>query len=355
VEDLGARKRGLLYLITGQHRGSSVTGDLVPPPFVGKAFGTSDLQFAWVVGPLGADSTFAKGSLEVVPNPSRGYGRFQSVLSLYYEIYDGRGAWDGPRTYLLVEDVLNANGAPVLTVVDTVEASEPRWSRVVRFPLESLSHGAYTARVAVRDPAAGEEAGTERRWSLLWKDESWDLSEQDMLDAARVIFEEEEADRFRGMSAGDRELYLQEFWSRMDPTPTTPQNERLEEFRRRVAFANREFSAHGRKGMLTDRGRVHIRFGPADEVERELLPTQDTQLDRQVEDLVKENPTAQILKTEDQFDTRPYEIWTYTRQGEPLFPEREKTTTVTGLRFVFVDDTGTGHYVLMYTSDFLGY
>jgi hypothetical protein len=107
--------------------------------------------------------------------------------------------------------------------------------------------------------------------------------------------------------------------------------------------------------MLSDRGRLYIRFGEPDEIQRELLPTGDRQLDRQVGNLTEENISGSLLATNDVIDTRPYEIWIYTRQGSPLFPARERTTTVTGLRFVFVDETGTGHYVLRYSSDFIGY
>jgi hypothetical protein len=71
--------------------------------------------------------------------------------------------------------------------------------------------------------------------------------------------------------------------------------------------------------------------------------------------LEEENPSGQLLSSNDAFDSRPYEVWHYDRQGTPLFPERESTTSVTGLRFVFVDESGTGTYVLRYSSDFIGY
>ena len=62
-----------------------------------------------------------------------------------------------------------------------------------------------------------------------------------------------------------------------------------------------------------------------------------------------------MLSTADGFDTRAFEVWNYTRQGVPLFPEREVGVTTTGLQFVFIDETGTGDYVLRYQSDFIGY
>ena len=52
---------------------------------------------------------------------------------------------------------------------------------------------------------------------------------------------------------------------------------------------------------------------------------------------------------------RPFEIWIYARRGVPLFPEREFGTSLTGLRFIFIDETGTGNYVLRYSKDFIDY
>ena len=157
------------------------------------------------------------------------------------------------------------------------------------------------------------------------------------------------------MSVGDRASYAEQFWAAADPTPGTARNELREEFLRRVAFTNMHFSHYQRRGMLTDRGRMYIRFGQPDEITRELMPTQDRQLDQQVREIIREDATGTLLSTPDEVDTRPYEIWQYIRQGAPLFPEREATTSVTGLRFIFVDETGTGRFILRYTSDFIAY
>ena len=66
-----------------------------------------------------------------------------------------------------------------------------------------------------------------------------------------------------------------------------------------VRFANDQFTEHGTKGMLTDRGRLYIRFGEPDEIDRELMPTRDRQLDRLTSDLEQENPGARTLSSSD--------------------------------------------------------
>lgn len=355
AEDLNARKRGLLYMVTGKRRNGAAEGPLQPPPFAGKSFGISDLQFAWEVQDSTAGGPFEKNGLNVIPNPSRGYGLLQPRLTAYYEIYDLREGVEGERAFVARYEILGPSGVVTAPAPDSVQCASGECVRVVSFDLSQLGSGQFVLRASVVNAATGEETISERPFSVLWNSDSWDRTEQDVLDEARVLFTEAEYEKFKGMSFGDRELYIQRFWAESDPSPQSAQNELRGEFLRRVAFANREFSAHGMKGMITDRGRIYIRFGEPDEIERELLPTVDRQLDRRVDELTKDNAEGRLLATNDETDTRPYEIWSYTRRGAPLFPEREFTTSMTGLKFVFVDETGTGRYVLRYSSDFIGY
>src|SRR6202011_1755295 len=64
----------------------------------------------------------------------------------------------------------------------------------------------------------------------------------------------------------ERQQFIEQFWLRRDPTPDTEENEFKEEHYRRIAYAN-EHSASGIPGWKTDRGKIYIMYGPADEVE----------------------------------------------------------------------------------------
>src|SRR5262245_2614908 len=100
VEDMKARKRGLLYLVTGKRKNGEAEAALPPPPFVGKTFGLSDLQFAWEVLQNLRKGSFQKNGLEVIPNPQRSYGLLQPRLTAYYEIYDRRENRPDSTTYV---------------------------------------------------------------------------------------------------------------------------------------------------------------------------------------------------------------------------------------------------------------
>ncbi len=81
------------------------------------------------------------------------------------------------------------------------------------------------------------------------------------------IITDEERTAFKRMATDDeRQTFIEGFWLRRDPTPDTEENEFKEEHYRRIEYANEHY-ASGIPGWKTDRGRIYITFGPADEVD----------------------------------------------------------------------------------------
>src|SRR5713226_7340880 len=81
------------------------------------------------------------------------------------------------------------------------------------------------------------------------------------------IISNEERSAFLQLATNEeREQFIESFWQRRDPTPDTVENEFKEEHYRRIAYANERF-ASGVPGWRTDRGRIYIIWGPADEIE----------------------------------------------------------------------------------------
>jgi len=64
----------------------------------------------------------------------------------------------------------------------------------------------------------------------------------------------------------EREQFIEQFWLRRSSNPDLPENDFKEEHYRRIAYANEHF-ASGIPGWKTDRGRMYIMWGPADEVD----------------------------------------------------------------------------------------
>ncbi len=85
-------------------------------------------------------------------------------------------------------------------------------------------------------------------------------------DVVWIITDEERA-AFKQLSNDEeRDNFIEAFWQRRDPTPDTEENEYKEEHYRRIAYANEHFAA-GIPGWKSDRGRIYIMYGPADEVD----------------------------------------------------------------------------------------
>src|SRR5436190_14847349 len=118
----------------------------------------------------------------------------------------------------------------------------------------------------------------------------------------------------------EREQFIEQFWLRRSSNPDLPDNDFKEEHYRRIAYANEHF-ASGIPGWRTDRGRMYIMWGPADEVESH--PTGGT-YDRPMEEGGGSTSTY------------PWETWRYRYMegiGENVIWE-------------FVDPSGSGEYHL---------
>ena len=83
----------------------------------------------------------------------------------------------------------------------------------------------------------------------------------------RWIISDEEQKAFKLLSNDEeRDQFIEAFWQRRNPTPDSEENPFKEEHYRRMAYANEHFAA-GIPGWKTDRGRIYIMYGPADEIE----------------------------------------------------------------------------------------
>ena len=121
----------------------------------------------------------------------------------------------------------------------------------------------------------------------------------------------------------EREQFIEQFWLRRSSNPDLPENDFKEEHYRRIAYANEHF-ASGIPGWKTDRGKMYIIWGPADEVESH--PTGGT-YDRPMEEGGGSTTTY------------PWETWRY-RYMEGIGEN---------ITWEFVDPTSSGEYHL--TSD----
>lgn len=96
---------------------------------------------------------------------------------------------------------------------------------------------------------------------------SLDPESRDFYETARLVMTKMERDIFNHLPDKEsRQEFIEEFWSKRDPDPSTEENEFKEEFYRRIEYANTHF-IEGIPGWKTDRGRIYIYLGHPDNVQ----------------------------------------------------------------------------------------
>jgi len=106
-----------------------------------------------------------------------------------------------------------------------------------------------------------------------------------------------------GKNNSEKTKRFMEFWKKRDPSPNNEENEIFDEYFKRVAYTNENFSTYI-EGWKTDRGMVFILLGPPNNIDRHPF----------------------------EIDSKPYEVWEYYNLNRS---------------FIFVDDTGFGDYKLI--------
>ena len=129
------------------------------------------------------------------------------------------------------------------------------------------------------------------------------------IEQMRYILENEEKTELKKSKRKNREMLFRSFWENRDPSPKTLRNELMDEYYRRVNYANEHFKGF-QPGWETDMGMIYILFGIPDDVER----------------------------TNDHHQRKVYESWHYFKINKD---------------FVFVDENGFGDFRLK--TPYFGY
>ncbi|MGK2856837.1 MAG: GWxTD domain-containing protein [Thermoanaerobaculia bacterium] len=91
---------------------------------------------------------------------------------------------------------------------------------------------------------------------------SKDLAEQGKGPMSVYMTREEQQTWKKLKSDEEAKAFIMLFWARRDPTPNTPQNEFVDEVKGRVAYADQSFTTGRGSGWSSDRGKIHLLFGP---------------------------------------------------------------------------------------------
>ena len=150
----------------------------------------------------------------------------------------------------------------------------------------------------------GKEYENSRAITFFWtRSPQTDTDIKNALKQMIYVAPEDSIDKYLELGREDQIGYFIRFWKMMDPSPKSEHNELKDEYFHRINQANQFYTFFKNPGCFTDRGRILIKFGPPDEIDRH--PFDDY--------------------------SRPYIIW--------IYHNLKKT-------FLFVDTAGIGEYRL---------
>jgi GWxTD domain-containing protein len=326
VDQIGARSLRpgpyrLVFSITdlASGRTGSIDAGIVVPAILTDRPALSQVELASEVKPDPAEKRFRKGALRVLPCPTRVFGD-GSTIYYYVELY---GLRDPAGKRLKISYGSDSDSAVVVVANEPLDSAGVQAVRTGGFRVDDMPDGGYQLWIQLlgdrgrllasssagfgvkRDPlAAMPGAGR-----IIDEQEALQKQGGEYFDRIEYLASSRKMDEYRKLDSLGRREFLRQFWAGRDPNPKTPENEALSEHVRRYRYVNANFGENirkGKEGSQTDRGRVYIKLGEPEEIEAKPM----------------------------QSNSKPVVIWRYPG----------------GKKVIFVDLSGFGRYVIVYTN-----
>jgi GWxTD domain-containing protein len=244
----------------------------------------------------------SQGKNEVIPNVSRNIPSSKNRVTFYFEVY--------------LKDSVSTNRTFEYVVLDSEKKSihkevedrnlKPGANKVLftlaEFPFEL---GVYFLNVSALDEKSEVIEQVSKGFYSHWKGLPVVITDIEKAISQTVyIATPDELDYMKaGETTAEKTKRFLEYWKKKDPSPNNDENEIFDEYFRRVAFSNENFSNYI-EGWRSDRGMVYTILGAPNNVDRHPF----------------------------EYDSKPYEVWEYYDLNRS---------------FVFLDQTGFGDYRLV--------
>lgn len=247
------------------------------------------------------NQSFSKGDSKLYPNVPRNISNQDDGIPIFYEIYstDSQNVKlnyniqnkDKDKIYNL--DTSFEISAGINQIYYKIDANKP------------LGIGEYKVTVNLKNQTNKEISSASKEFNARIPGIPYSINDFDeAIEQMVYIASSSEIKNIKKNKTLDEKLQkFFDFWKEKDPNPNTLENEVMNEYYRRVDYANENFS-HYVKGWKTDMGMVYIILGPPNNVDRHPFD----------------------------YDAKPYEIWEYYDLNRS---------------FVFMDYTGFGDYRLI--------
>ncbi len=305
-----------------QQRLDSLSQGFTTPSFEKDKIAMSDIELCSniISGSQNKKGLFYKNTLEVFPNPMNMFGPKTPNLFYYIELYNVMA--ENPQDKVNIEiAIANTKGEVVAQKRYTKQRTYESLVEVGAFNVSNLDNGLYTIIFAASDPVSNYSVYTRNNFyvmdpdqveskkdlmTLFSKSDYLNMAEQEVDDRfaqSRYVATKNEVQIYESLDdVESKRFFMFKFWYERENEGIGLSGEYFD----RVAHANQLYAFANLQGWQTDRGRVFIKYGEPDQIDRK--------------------PSNR--------DNRPYIIWFYQDMDG-------------GAKFLFVDNTGFGDYRLM--------
>jgi len=260
--------------------------------FYKEKLSVSDITFTDNVG---VDSLGVKSIHPQVSHCIRAIG---TELFCYFEIYSQE---DSDEMFEILYEIKNYNGLVVDKQKYLQEKDDTRTMAYAKIDKNKLSYGKYLIELKIKQGKYSDSV--KKTFVVRWASAPSSIVDlKQAVQQLKYIAKKGEINEIKKAPQTEQLEKFEEFWKKRDPTPGTDKNELMDEYYRRIAYSNENFS-NFKEGWKADMGMIYIVFGPPSDIER--------------------HPYDRSYK--------PYEIWYYYHINR---------------QFVFVDETGFGDYRL---------
>ena len=201
--------------------------------------------------------------INIVPKIKNNFPEKLEYFYIYYELYSAKV----PKNVQIRYQFLSKNEEVDFDSLIVIQPEKVVSNHYFKIEKKRLQKNNYNIVLKIED----NDDSSERRKLISFYWVTTPQSSEDIslaLRQMRYIVPEDSLDKYLEADLKDQKLFFKAYWKQRDPNPNSTVNELMEEYFGRVNKSNKDFSTFENNGWLTDRGRLLIKFGYPDDVER---------------------------------------------------------------------------------------
>jgi len=279
---------------------------LMIPDYFCDGLKISDLQLAVAISRTDQESELVKNNLKIIPNVPHIFGTDSRTLYVYSELYN----------LDFSDQLCNSRFNAIFTIVDknghaiksyNIAHEKPASSCALSYAisLEDLQAGPYRLTLQVEDSTNSRMAFQSTNFTVIKPYGQYTEEEfSRLLRQLSFVVALEDIQMVKSLSGAQRHESLNQLLKKLDPVAESEQNEFLQEYFRRILYANQNFCNVRGEGWETEQGEIYLKYGDPDNIQ-EFHATSDN---------------------------KTYEVWEYCHLNR---------------KYVFVDESGVGEFRLV--------